>query len=70
MNAGLHGRSLRFGSGDRNGASVSTMIRSAGASRAASRTSFAFLYVTTPVKLTHAPASSNFRISPGPPVKQ
>ena len=40
---------FRTGSGDRYGASVSTTIRSAASSRAASRSPVAFLNVITPV---------------------
>lgn len=52
---GSQGRVPRTGSGERNGASVSTNTLSIGTNRADSRTSGAFLYVTTPVKLRFAP---------------
>ena len=67
---GLQGRSPLRGIGDRKGASVSTMIRSIGTRRAASCTSLAFLYVTTPVKLIIAPKSRIMRASSALPVKQ
>ena len=52
------------------GVSVSTSSRSIGQSTAASRTSAAFLKVTTPLKESDAPRSRHRRASSGPPVKQ
>src|SRR5437588_2446581 len=57
----------RCGTGVRNGASVSTTIRSRGARAAASRRSLAFLNVTTPANDRIAPASNARVASCAPP---
>ena len=60
----------RCGTGVRYGASVSASSRSAGAARAASRRSPAFLNVTLPAKLITYPASAHFSAIPASPEKQ
>ena len=60
----------RWGTGARNGESVSTSMRSSGQMRAASRRSAAFLNVTMPLNDRYAPRSRHARASSGPPVKQ
>src|SRR5689334_17357826 len=68
-NAGSFGLP-RYGSGARNGESVSTSMRSAGARRAASRNGSAFLNETMPLNDSKQPRFNAKRASSGPPVKQ
>src|SRR3954454_2428566 len=60
----------RHGVGVRNGASVSTSTRSSGVTPRASRTGWAFLKVTVPAKLSHAPRSRHARAKRALPEKQ
>ena len=60
----------RSGTGVRYGASVSTRMRSRGATRSASRRFSAFLNVTLPANERYQPASVATRASSSPPEKQ
>src|SRR5215204_6045955 len=60
----------RCGDGVRKGASVSTRIRSGGATRSASRRLSAFLNVTVPANDRYAPRSTHSRAKSASPEKQ
>jgi len=60
----------RWGTGARNGASVSTSSRSAGVRAAAARRSSAVLKETIPEYDSHVPRARARSASAGPPVKQ